>query len=104
MFCVMLLFAIFRADSLRDGFLLIRSLFTGAVTAEGSLLLARLLTPAAILCILLAVLLAGNLVPRLRERVKLPEPAADGLSLLLLLLCILCLSKGGFHPFIYFQF
>ena len=104
MLCVTLLFAIFRADSLADGFTLIGALFTGAVTAEGSLLLARLLSPAAILTILLAVLLAGNLAPRLRSRVKLPEAAADALSLPLFLLCILCLSKGGFHPFIYFQF
>ena len=102
--CVTLLFAIFRADSLSDGFRLIAALFTGTVTAEGSLLLARLLSPAAILCILLAALLAGNLVPKLRARVKLPEPLADALSLALLVLCILCLAKGGFHPFIYFQF
>ena len=30
---------------------------------------------------LLAALLAGNLVPKLRARVKLPEPLADALSL-----------------------
>jgi len=104
MLCVMLLFAIFRADSLSDGFRLIGALFTGSFTAEGSLLLVRLLSPAAVITLLLAFLLAGNLVPMLRERVKLPELLADGLSLLLLCLCILCLAKGGFHPFIYFQF
>ena len=104
MLCVTLLFAIFRADSLSDGFRLIAALFSGSVTAEGSLLLARLLSPAALLTLALAVLLAGNLVPTLRERVKLPEPVADLLSLGLLSLCILCLSRGGFHPFIYFQF
>ena len=102
--CVTLLFAIFRADSLSDGFRLIAALFTGTVTTEGSLLLARLLSPAAILSILLAALLAGNLVPKLRARVKLPEPLADALSLVLLVLCVLCLARGGFHPFIYFQF
>ena len=102
--CVTLLFAIFRADSLADGFRLIAALFSGSLTAEGSLLLARLLSPAALLWIALAALLAGNLVPKLRERVKLPEPLADALSLALLCLCILCLAKGGFHPFIYFQF
>ena len=104
MLCVTLLFAIFRADSLSDGFRLIAALFSGSVTAEGSLLLARLLSPAALLTLALAALLAGNLVPKLRERVKLPEPVADLLSLGLLCLCILCLSRGGFHPFIYFQF
>lgn len=92
------------AHSLADGFRLIAALFSGSLTAEGSLLLARLLSPAALLWIALAALLAGNLVPKLRERVKLPEPLADALSLALLCLCILCLAKGGFHPFIYFQF
>ena len=72
--------------------------------AARSLLLARLLPPAALLTLALAVLLAGNLVPKLRECGKLPEPVADLLSLALLCLCMLCLSKGGFHPFIYFQF
>ena len=38
MLCVTLLFAIFRADSLSDGFRLIAALFTRSVTAEGSLL------------------------------------------------------------------
>ena len=104
MLCVTLLFAIFRADTLADGFRLIAALFTGTFTAEGSLLLAKVLSPAALLITALAALLSGNLVPKLRERVKLPEAVADALSLLLFLLCMLCLSKGGFHPFIYFQF
>ena len=104
MLCVTLLFAIFRADTLGDGFRLMAALFTGSITAEGSLLLAKLLSPAAVFVIVLALLLSGNLVPRLRERAKLPEALADVLSLLLLCLCILCLAKGGFHPFIYFQF
>lgn len=101
---VVLLFAVFRADSLSQGFALIAALFTGGVSPAGSLLLARLLSPAAVLAILIAVLCAGNLVPRLREKISLPAPAANGLSLALLVLCVLCLSRGGFHPFIYFQF
>ena len=104
MLCVTLLFAVFRADSLQDGFKLIAALFTGTVTAEGSLLLARLLSPAALLTLALALLLCGNLVPKLREKIRLPELLSDALSLALLCLCILCLSRGGFHPFIYFQF
>ena len=104
MLCVTLLFAIFRADTLSDGFRLIASLFTGTLTAEGSLLLARLLSPAAVLTVALALLLSGNLVPKNRGKLCLPEALADALSLALLCLCMLCLSKGGFHPFIYFQF
>ena len=102
--CVTLLFAIFRADSLSDGFRLITALFSGVTTIEGSFLLARLGSPAAVLTLTLAVLLSGRSAEQLRERVHLPEPLADALSLVLLVLCILCLAKGGFHPFIYFQF
>ena len=102
--CVTLLFAIFRADSLSDGFRLITALFSGVTTIEGSFLLARLGSPAAVLTLTLAVLLSGRSAEQLRERVHLPEPLADTLSLVLLVLCILCLAKGGFHPFIYFQF
>ena len=104
MLAVVLLFAIFRADSLSQGFALIAALFTGGVSEAGSLLLARLLSPAAVVVLLLALALCGELVPRLRQRVRLPEAAADALSLGLLCLCILSLAKGGFHPFIYFQF
>ena len=104
MLAVVLLFAIFRADSLSQGFALIAALFTGGVSEAGSLLLARLLSPAAVAVLLLALALCGELVPRLRQRVRLPEAAADALSLGLLCLCILSLAKGGFHPFIYFQF
>ena len=109
---VALLFAIFRADNLRDAGQLFAALFTGSATAAGSLLLARLLTPASVFVLVLAVLLAGNAVPRLRARLC-PDgveasPAlftvASLLTLLLLLLSIFSLAKGGFHPFIYFQF
>ena len=90
----------------------IAALFGGSATAAGSLLLARLLTPASVFVLVLAILLAGNGVPRLRARLR-PDgveaspallTAASLLSLLLLLLSIFSLAKGGFHPFIYFQF
>ena len=104
MLAVVLLFAMFRADSLSQGFALYAALFTGAVSREGSLLLAKLISPALILTLIAALLLCGNLVPRLRQRIRLPEILANALSLGLLCLCILSMAKGGFHPFIYFQF
>ena len=56
--------------------------------------------------------IAGNLIPKLRARLTpngtIDSPgllaAASVVSLLLLVLSILSLAKGGFHPFIYFQF
>ena len=104
MLAVTLLFAIFRADDLGQGFRLIGALFTGGVSAQGSLLLAKLLNPASLLCIVAAALFAGGWVPRLRQRYKVPETLSNTLSLALLILCVLSLSTGGFHPFIYFQF
>ena len=109
---VMLLFALFRADSLRDAGTLFAALFSGGVTAQGTLLLARLLSPATVLVLLLALLFAGNLIPRLRQRLfpegAEPRPAVPALSwlfsLLLFALSALSLARGGFHPFIYFQF
>ncbi|MBR1456342.1 MAG: MBOAT family protein [Oscillospiraceae bacterium] len=110
---VALLFAVFRADSLRDAAALFSALFSPRVTTAGSLLLARFCTPAFLLVFVLAVLLAGDLVPRLRARLwpagfEAARPAwqvcASLGSLLLLILSVLCLAKGGFHPFIYFQF
>lgn len=112
LFAVMLLFALFRADSLRDAGTLFAAMFSGSTSPAGSLLLARLLNPAALVILLVAVLCAGNLVPALRARLC-PDGAesrpwtllcAQLVSLLLLALSILSLARGGFHPFIYFQF
>ena len=54
----------------------------------------------------LAVLFAGGLRERLCRRLRAPVFAhlARAGSLALLFLCILSLSTGGFHPFLYFQF
>ena len=109
---VALLFAVFRADTLQDAGRLFAALFAGSTSTAGSLLLARLLSPAAVFVLILAVLCAGNLVPRLQMRLSpdgietsgLLLAASSLLTLLLLLLSILSLAKGGFHPFIYFQF
>ncbi|MBO5495956.1 MAG: MBOAT family protein [Oscillospiraceae bacterium] len=108
---VVLLFALFRADSLADAALLFRGLFTAGATAEGRFLLASLSAPQTVFLLVLSVFLAGNTVPQLRARYG-ETLAASPLwrqlsrvgSLLLLLLCIMSLARGGFHPFIYFQF
>ena len=112
MLSVALLFALFRAESLRDAALLFSGLFRIHTGAAGTLLLARLFDGARLFVLLISILCAGNpaarmtarLAPALQgERVG-PLLLADLMSLLLLALCMLSLAGGGFHPFIYFQF
>ena len=108
---VMLLFVVFRAESLAQAWTVITAMFSFRTSADGAYLLAKLLTPAATAIIAIGALLAGNLVPRLREKIAAAgEPGAARTllsalgSLALFLLSLLCLSGGGFNPFIYFQF
>ena len=111
MLAVVLLFALFRAESLSDAALLFRGLFTAGCTEEGRFLLASLSTPQTVFLLVLSVFLAGNTVPELQKRYG-DALAASPLwlylsrfgSLALLALCIMSLARGGFHPFIYFQF
>ena len=111
MLAVTLLFVVFRADSLSQAWSVISAMFSFRVTAQGGYLLAKLLDGATVAACLVAVALAGNLVPRLKARLAgRGEPGALGTalsclgSLALLLVSLMCLSGGGFDPFIYFQF
>ena len=120
LFSVMILFVFFRAGSCAGtggerfalAFRLITLMFSGRGDAYSSYLLGSLLTPAACLVLVLAVLLAGNIPARLRAAFA-ASAAADSavfemlghLCLLLLYaLCVMSLARGGFNPFIYFQF
>ena len=103
---VTLLFVIFRAESLSAAWAMLRALFAGTVTAAGTAELVSLLQPAALLALGLALVFAGGLREKLYARLQAPvfwHLARIG-SLALLFLCILSLSTGGFHPFLYFQF
>ena len=105
---VMLLFTLFRADTVSQGFGMIAAMFRFQVLPEGTILLARLSSPAALAVLCSALLLALDPLGRrihafltdLRERELLP----DLCCLLLLVLSFLSLAQNGFHPFIYFQF
>ena len=103
---VTLLFVIFRAEDLSAAGAMLRALFAGSVTAAGTVELVSLLQPAALLTLGLALVFAGGLREKLYARLQAPvfgHLARFG-SLALLFLCILSLSAGGFHPFLYFQF
>ncbi len=109
---VMLLFVIFRANTITDGLSLIRYMFVGRADVYSSYLLQSLLSPAAILFLVLAVLFAGNLPVKLRNCLEKSAFVTTGtyrlfsllLSLMLYTLCVMDLARGGFNPFIYFQF
>ena len=103
---VTLLFVLFRAESLAAAWAMLRAMFAFSASAAGTVELIRLLQPATVLTIAVAVVFAGGLREQLTA--KIPAPARPHVlragSVLVLLLSILSLSAVGFHPFIYFQF
>ncbi len=103
---VVLLFVVFRAESLGAAWAMLRAMFAGGITSAGTVELLSLLQPAALLALALALLFAGGLREKLyaRLRARVFGHLARVGSLALLFLCILSLSTGGFHPFLYFQF
>lgn len=55
------------------------------------------------------LLFSGSFIPRLRAKISEPVSAvrvisAELLCLLLFVLSVFSLARGGFNPFIYFQF
>ena len=106
---VMLLFVVFRAASLEEAARVIGAMFSGVQTAEGSYMLHYLLTPLFCVTLVAAILFSGSLIPRLRAKIGEPVSAvrvisAELLCLLLFALSVFSLARGGFNPFIYFQF
>ena len=105
---VMLLFTLFRADTVAQGFTMIAAMFRFQALPEGALLLAKLSSPA--MCAVLTAALVMALSPLggrihaflTEEREK--ELVPDLCCLLLMVLSVLSLAQSGFHPFIYFQF
>ena len=105
---VMLLFTLFRADSVTRGFGMIGTMFSPCLLPEASVLLAKLSAPSSsiILCpaLLLALSSQGEKLHRWLTEEK-PHVLAPMLCCLLLwLLSVMSLAQSGFHPFIYFQF
>lgn len=108
---VMLLFVIFRADTLGQGWLIIKSMFSFSCTPTGLYELSSMLTASALLVLALGIILAGNAGRKLRcgfeeysKRGSIPM-AVCGLALLaLMMLCVFAMSRGGFESFIYAKF
>ena len=105
--CVMLLFVLFRADSVADGLTMMGAMFRFQSTAEGTFVLLRLLNGSTVAALAAAVVLCGGVTERI-DRSLQGSAVYDGAkylgSLVLLLLSMMSLSMGGYNPFIYFQF
>ena len=103
MIVVTVAFVLFRADTVGQGFFMIKEMFIGfhfepALRQEFLLQL----SPMVILAFVLAVVLSMPVKEKLQNRKT--EGWAFAGSLALLGLCILNLSAGTFNPFIYFRF
>ena len=105
---VMLLFTLFRADTVAQGFGMIAAMFRFQALPEGAILLAKLSAPAfiAILCTALVLALdpLGSRLHAFLTEEREKELVPDLCCLLLMVLSVMSLAQSGFHPFIYFQF
>ena len=96
-------FVMFRAATVGQGLAILGRMFTftGADMA-GAPALQTILPPARAVFLALGILFSLPVGPRLRGRI--PDAAANALSLVLLILCVCAMAGGGFTPFIYQQF
>ena len=108
---VMLLFVLFRADSLADGAAMIRSMFAFSASPEGAYAAGRLLPAATCLMLVLGIVFAGGLAAKIRTFCSHLESGSKAgalaghlLSILLFALCLTAMARGGFSPFIYTRF
>ena len=105
---VMLLFTLFRADTVAQGFTMIAAMFRFQALPEGANLLARLSSPAMCAVLTAALIMAlsplGGRIHAFLTEEREKELVPDLCCLLLMVLSVLSLAQSGFHPFIYFQF
>lgn len=107
---VCLTFVIFRADSVSYALLYIGKMFTGfEASAEISAMLLSILNPLYLAVFALAVVFSTPICRILSTKLcsknsAVFEVSSYGVSLVLLVLCILNLSASSYNPFIYFRF
>ncbi len=113
-------FVVFRADTLGQGFFMIKEMFSDtAFTSQSASFALQQLTPWTIVMFAAAAAFAAPLRPvadRVRTALKAPlkkrnlkqrlalRTVANILAVLLLCWCIIRLSGGTYNPFIYFRF
>ena len=108
---VMLLFVIFRAESISEAFRMIRSMFAFSTSKDGWYLFSSLMPAATCVILVTGLIFSGRFAPKLQKSWSdrenssaLAYYAGCLFSLLLFALCLMAMSRGGFTPFIYTQF
>ncbi len=101
---VLIGFVLFRADTLSQGLIWVKTMFTGFTFDNASMqLVMSLLTP-----LNLAAMAAGVIgsmpVVRKLEKYKTAQTLSWVMTPVLLILCMLCLAGGTYNAFIYFRF
>ena len=96
------LFVVFRADTLGQAFNVISSMFSFRTSAGAPFKLAELISPMSAVVIALSVFFAGRPAEKLRCLEK--NGFGTAVAIPLFILCLMSISRGGFAPFIYLQF
>jgi len=104
MFVVLCGFVIFRADTVGQAVHILGAMLTGfCADAAELVLIAKLLTPYNLVCILAAFVLSAPISRWLAARIR-HQMVVYAASMLLLILCIMNLAANSYNPFIYFRF
>ena len=97
-------FVIFRADTIGQAGHILASMFTGFhANASELVLIAKLLTPYNVICLLAAVVLSMPVSKWIAQKIKAPV-VSYAASVVLLILCMMNLASSSYNPFIYFRF
>ncbi|MCM1530061.1 MAG: MBOAT family protein [Alistipes sp.] len=105
-----LAFVFFRADTLGDACRFIGHMFIPSGDSEQTAVFFSLLSPMFLVMLALAAVFSMPVTEKLRTRAasekaySVYEACTYGISLVLLLLCVLTLSSASYNPFIYFRF
>ena len=101
---VLIGFVFFRADTMTQGALWVREMFTGfRFDSQAMALALGQLTPVYLITLAAALIASCPVVEKLKKWTAF-GPFSYGVSLAGLLLCILSLAGGTYNPFIYFRF
>lgn len=108
---VMLLFVIFRSDSLSNAAGMLRSMFSFSVSEAGWYDVASLLPAATCFILIAGVFFSGAIAQKLEQLCIEYENRNSTayfmgciLSIVIFAVCLMAMSRGGFTPFIYTQF
>ena len=108
---VVITFVLFRADTLSQGFGIIKNMFTGAsgISSINSTILACI-NPLFIICFIFSIIVATPVFSKIRKILskmscyKVYNRLTYAGSIVLFIVCILLLVSSKYNPFIYFIF